>query len=572
MKKINSQLVQLLLLAAILVMANLLSGGFFSRIDLTEENRYSLTDLTENTMDSLDAIMNVRVYLGGELPMDVQRFKETVEATLAEMKVEAGDYLQYQFIDLEGQNQLKRELIDKGVIPVEVQSADESSFTSEVIFPAALINYRGEEEIVNLLQYDCFSPGPNRLVCDYTKAEAELEYKLISAIRRLVTNDRRLIGFLTSNMQYNLEDMDEFISELGRTYQVLEVKIDSGEAIPSTKKFLPDSIQQRIKGDGFDVLIVPQPEKPFTERQKYEIDQFLMRGGRLLWVMDMSRVDHNLFQQQETVLSEPRRLNLDDLLFNYGVKIKPDLVQDMNAYVTEILVELENRARIDYPRWRYFPVVNTFEGHTITQNLDAVCFRYASSIDTLSKDGLTHTPVVTSSKYSRSLSSPVEINLQRQITQTPPPEVFLKKGNRTLALVTEGTFTSLFKGREIPTDEAAPEEPTARFVPKTPIPNKMMVIADGDMLLPDFLRGRDNMPFDNLAFLMNSVDYLINDTTYREVRAKNISARVLNNDEVEQKGELYRVLNLIGPVLLLAGVGLVRFALRRRKNKQLKQQ
>ena len=442
--------IQIALLIGILLMANLLSQGFFRRVDLTSEGRYSLTDLGKQTADTLDAILNVRVYLAGEdLPPETEQYRKSVQAFLEDFKAYAGSNLQYQFIDPNGKPELIRELMKKGVERVPIDVRKDGSISRNWVYPAMALNYRKEEDIVNLLQFDCQSnPTTGQFACDYLKAEAELEYKFVSTLRRMIFGKKRIISILASNTGYTPRLMQEFLREIGKRYKVITSRVDSGQAIPTSKAFLPKAQQKDIIGEGVDVLIVPQPARPFTEREKYEIDQHIMRGGRVLWVMDGSGVNHSDFQNPETelVVTEPLDHNLSDQFLKYGFKLNKDLVQDLRAYETVVVATHQGRPRTEFRKWSYFPVATEFADNIATDNIDAVTFRYVSSIDTLNMSEVKFTPLIRSSAFSRSLSSPVQINFSTTINRPPPQEVFKDKGNRTLVLLAEGSFGRCIRG------------------------------------------------------------------------------------------------------------------------------
>ncbi len=556
------------LLIVILLLLNLLGNSFFKRADLTSEGRYSLTDLSKQTADTLDAILNVRVYLAGEdLPPQTEQYRQSIQAFLEDYKAYAGTNLQYQFVDPTGKPELIRELQQKGVERVPIDVRKDGSVSRSWVYPAMVLNYRKEEDIVNLLLFDCNVSPTGQYFCDYLKAEAELEYKFTSTLRRMVLGKKRIIGILASNTGYTPRLMQEVLRELGKRYKVITARVDSGQAIPTTKEFLPPEQRKAIKGEGIDVLIVPQPARPFTEREKYEIDQHIMRGGRVLWVLDGSGIDHASFQNSETgvVVSEPLNHNLDDMFLKYGFKLNKDLVQDMRAYETVVVATYQGRPRTEFRTWPYFPMSQQLADHTTTKNINAVTFRYVSSLDTLAMERVKFTPLVFSSRFSRSLSSPVAVNFSKTINQPPPAEVFDGKGNEPLVLLAEGDFISLYQGREVPTDETAQNKPSAVFLANTSFPNKQMIIADGEFLLPDHLPGRDNMPFDNLPFLMNSIDYLINDTTYAAMRSKDVAERRLSPVAIKNSKTEIQLVNLGGPILFVILFGVGRYVYRKRR-------
>lgn len=560
--------IQAILFAAILIVVNLLGSGYFWRLDLTSEKRYTLSDVTLRTADSLDRIMTVKVYLHGEnLPPRVKRFSDAVRTTLLEMKARAGTKLQYQFIDPSDNRQLQEFLVQKGVqpIPLDVQTEAESS--RRWIFPGAVITYDGKDEVVNLLKSDCVGDPRRGMQCDYSKAEAEIEYKLVAQMQRMFRGTRRIVGLLTGQKEYKKEEMKEVADELNKFYEVININCRTGKAIANSKRYLPTDLQKKIEGEGVDVLIVAQPDTLFTEREKYEIDQFIMRGGRVLWLMDRVKIDEkDFYTEVGATLAQPRLCNLDDMFFKYGFKINADVVQDDVCGFIDVTFTHENRPVIQPARWIYFPRVPLLSEHPVVKNLDAVLLRYASTIDTTPSQGIEKKVVLLSSPFSRSTSASSMISLQQNVAQPPPRKVYKNKGNKILALSLEGKFNSLFAGRAAPIDTAAAEAPTAKFIPYTPYPNRMLVVADGSVVLTNHSRfGGEGTPLDNKAFVLNCVEYLMGQNALGEIRAKNVKIRGLNRQKVEGQTEIWRALNLGVPIGITILLGLGLYYRRKRK-------
>lgn len=571
MKQRGAYLIQALVLTAVVVAANLAGGTRFERFDLTADERYTLAAPTLRVMDSLDAILTVNLYLEGDFQPRIKRYSDAVRTTLLEMKAHAGSKIQFQYHDPTDNRDLQQELVRKGVRPVPIDyKAEDGSTARKWIFPAAVMSYRGGEEVVNLLGGSCVFAGQG-VQCDFTRAEEQIEYQLSVSMERLLRRKKRMIGILSGQGETRPEAMQELIAELQRSYNVLEVNLrgNGGQAIPSSKEFLPDSIKKDIEGDGIDVLIVPQPDSAFTEREKYEIDQFVMRGGRVLWVLDNQRVNQeDFYGATGATLSQTRDLNLDDLFMRYGFRLRPDLVQDDLAGGLPVTATFDGREMIVPRKWVFFPMAVTLADHPVARNLRGCLYRYASCLDTVSVPDVAHRPIIFSSPYSRPVAAPAVIHLEKLIAQPPPRQVYKGKGNLILGMEMEGRFRSLFIGREAPTDRYAPKPPTARFLSSCSFPSRMIVLSDGALVLPHHAPqfGGPDMPYDNKALILNSIEYLMGNEALSEMRMKQATIHALDARKVQGNEWWLRALNVAAPVLLFALFGLVRAWLRRRRN------
>lgn len=543
--------IQYLLVIAIILVVNLLASRFFYRVDLTAEKRYSLSDFSLQTLDSLDRFLSVKVYLEGEFPPRIQRYKQAVQDMLTEMKVYGGNYVQFEFIDPSGNDALMQGFVEKGITPITLNIRNsQTSEGRQYIFPVAVFSYDGREETVDLfkgaMDYTSGEPSP-------LKAEEILEYKLIHAVRRLTQGSKKVVGILKGHKETEPARIREFLREIENLYIPAEVNIKSGEAISPS----------------ISLLLVLQPDTLFTEREKYEIDQYLMRGGKILWVLDQQ--DVNLHYQAET-LSRIRELNLDDLFMKYGMKLNYDLVSDLNCSTIELVIPNPNAPpTFSAQRWIYYPLITRLADHPITRNLDAVKLRYASSIDTLQIPEVKFTPLLMSSAYSQSQTGNVFIDLNKAIRTPPRPEELQGKGNKTLAILAEGQFHSLFEGRLPPVDVYAPQPPTAKFLRRNVADTRMIVIGDGQVAIGEDVRGKiDFMAYDNKSFLLNCMDYLLGGESLIHIRAKEIQYRALDIRKVRGKEMNIRLINLAGPVLLILIWGMVRHRLRIVRNRKSK--
>lgn len=587
MKQGRTYYIQALLVAGILLLVNVFSGQLILRFDLTQEGRYTLSDITIRTMDSLAAhpkVMTVKVYLQGEnLPARVKRYQDAVRTSLVEMKVHAGNQLQFEFVDPSGNTALQRHLAEKGVptIPIAEQKGT-TELRQQLIFPGAIITYNGNEQVVNLLFNDCMQVSGGQFQCDYAKAESEIEYKLVSQMQRMLPGQKRIVGVLQSHGCLQPGQMAELLSELKRFYDIIPVRLMAGKGIPASPLFLPDSVRQRLPKDayGIDVLIIPRPDTTFSEAEKYELDQYVMQGGRLLWMVDHETVDEKDFQNAEnpSTISILRQLNLDDLYFRYGFRVGTNLIEDMQNGRKEVMMTLPGSAASRGPRpvpvpYPYYPLVagTGILPHEITKAIEAVELRYASTLDTLPQAGLRYYPLLRTSAYSRAKEGTQMLNLQHLLSFRPPKDLYTGKGNRLVGLALEGKFSSVFAGRRLPWADSLKAQKRV-FLPETPYANRMVVFSDGDLALPSDLRftGSRTIPWNNKQLILNSVDWLIGDKTFNQIRARDVVIRRLDAEKVLGKEWLYQTLNIAVPVLLVVGAGLLRHWRRKRRNRKLK--
>lgn len=563
--------IRLLLIIAILLIVNLIGSAYFFRLDLTQEKRYSLSEVSQQTVRSLSHIrqkdqaqpvpMYISIFIEGEFPPEIRKFQDAIRTTLGEMRMYSRGFLEYEFIDPSSNTELLKAFKEKRLLPIPVRiQSSASEFSRKDMYPYALVRYRDRELYVDLLKGSAF----NRQV-DFAKAESDLEYKLISSIKTLQAERNGTVIILQGHGETPvfLEE-GKGNPEMAQLYTILT---NAGYQI-----FTFDRAQQEgLAIPDVDVLLILQPKIPFTERDKYEIDQYLIRGGSVFWMMNEQKVDLKLYRNQATMTSL-RNLNLADMFMNYGFKLNTDLVQDYNAEKTEVFLETAAGGEIQEHPWPFFPMIFEFPNHPVTRNVDAVLLRYASTIDTFHQAEVRKSVFLNTSPLSRKLQNVQFIDINPYITNYPPQNIF-NQGPQITGLMLEGIFTSVFNGRAIPTDSLSPNPPTAIFGPKNnPVaPGKMAVITDGEFYLGKNFRGeRGNIPYDNASLILNVVDYLAGDNALTQIRSKDVVVRRLDKVKVNQYQHIIRASNLILPVLLIVFFGGLRYYLRKRRNERLK--
>lgn len=562
---------QYILVVALLVALNFLFSGFFRRFDLTKENRYSLSPISTATVDSLRYFMTMQVFIEGDFPPNIRRFQDAVRTTLQELQQYSHGYLDYEFINPIGNKELISELQKQGMppIPVTIRKAGNETENKQ-LFPYAILRYRDKTQYIDLVK-GCVLPSAE---VDFLKAEGDLEYKLIAPMRNLMREMGGNIAFIEGQGETPMEQLGEWVNAVQNGYKVFKFNMrkNPGQGLAPTiteakmrevGKPLPEGL--RFK-EGIDILVIAQPDSAFTEREKYELDQYLMRGGNLLFVMSTQKVDMDMYEKRST-LSMLRDVNLDDLFLKYGCKLNYNLLQDLSCEKTEVFMEGPSGGMFQAVPWIFYPMVYLFPNHPLARNVDNVLLRYANTIDTFHQDGVKKSVFLASSKDSRTLDGQQFINLDQYLQEKPPIPLFRNKGQKIVGVMMEGYFNSLFAGREIP--KVADKEDRAPFGAKSALPGKIVLLADGQFALGKNFRGkRGYIPYDNKVMLMNAIDYLAGDAAITQIRSKDVEVRMLNKEKVINNTTLIRVLNLLLPILIVALFGYLRHLLRKRKHEK----
>lgn len=546
-----------------LVLLNVFSDSLFQRIDLTEEKRYSLSEVSKETMDSLQYPMQAMVYMEGDFPPNVRALQEALRTTLIELDQYSGRNLEYEFIL--PTPELENEFVQRGFFPLEVDvKVSSAERRKQRVWPLLRLKYGERETFVDLLKGSTVmtATGPTP---SFLKAEADLEYKLISGMRKISSSRAGIVLFLEGHAEKKIESLPELRASLGSNgYQLATFNMNN----PHEGRIPPVA----------DVVMIIQPETPFSERDKYELDQYLMGGGSVLWIMDNERVDLDVYEGRSTQ-TELRELNLDDMFFQYGYKINYDLIQDLSSGSIELFQETDGRGSFSTEQWVFHPETYAFPQHPISRNVDLALARYPASIDTLAVKGSVKRSVFYQSSPQSRLAKGIQFINVVAYTQDPLPPQAFNEGPKIMGLLSEGIFTSLFRGRDVPADSLTPALAQPPFIEQNnPLSTgKIVVISDGDFVSPKKFRGQSQtpdgrsypMPPDNKILVMNAVDYLAGDIALSRIRSKEVIARILDGKEVEANTSLMQVLNIGLPILLLLIFGVIRYYFRKQKHAKL---
>ncbi|MCK9218546.1 MAG: gliding motility-associated ABC transporter substrate-binding protein GldG [Bacteroidales bacterium] len=561
-------IVQLTLGIAIIVLINFIASFIFTRVDLTAEKRYSLSPATKDVLKKLDDLVFFKIYLYGDLPPGFQRLSNETKEMLDEFRAYSRN-IQYEFVDpsenpnAKDRNDAYRLLVERGLQPTDLRVNKKGESSQLIIFPGAVVSYHGREVPVQLLMAQ-LQQDPNQVL---NTSIQSLEYNLARAIKSLTTAIKPRVAIIEGQGELTQLQTIDLQNSLSEYYNVDRVTINHKI----------NSLAVRIKTDSthdallnkYRAIIIAKPTKPFDEKDKFLIDQFVMRGGKVLWLIDPVFASMDSLQKYNSTIGITNDINLEDMLFNYGVRLNLDLVQDMNALQIPVKTgQIGNQPQFDYFKWYFFPVLLPTIKHPIVNGLNAIKTEFISSLDTVSAPGVKKTYLLTTSAYSRTVNAPALIDLE--ILKHQPDERMFNKGPQPVALLLEGVFPSAFLFR-IPPELSGNSSLGIRSKSKE---TKMIVITDGDLVKNDFSfkegyplpMGYDQysrQTFGNKDLVLNAINYLCDDSGLISVRSRELKLRMLDTAKIAKQRIFWQILNLTLPVLLVLGFGLVKYRIRK---------
>lgn len=543
----NKSIQHIMLVLVGIIVLNIVSKNIYQRFDLTQDQRYTLSNTTLNILDQLDDLVIINVYLEGEFPSEFQRLQVETRQYLEELQAENSN-IRFQFIN---PDKIRERLIKKGMLPSQLTIEEDGKLSNAIIFPWAEIEYGNKTEILSLL------PNTNAKTQEQQLQQAieKLEYSFSNGIQKVTRENKPTIAVLSGNGELDDIYLYSFLKELGKKYRLAKFTLDS--VVTNPQKTTTDLRK-------YDLAIISKPTERFTSEEKLTIDQFITNGGKSLWMIDNNYADTDSLYNQGKMLAFPRDLNLTDLLFSYGVRINNKLVQDLySAKIPLATGNLGNQAQFQHLNWFYHPLANGNPNHPITKNIPPVRFRFTTQIDTLKND-IKKTPLYLSSVLTKKVGTPSIIQLQSIANE--PRENEYKSGPQLFAVLLEGTFSSAYKNRIKPFNYKGFKETSPE--------NKMVVIADGDVAKNQILKGKPHdlsrdkwtgEEFGNKEFLINTVDYLLDDTGLIELRNKTIQLNLLDKQQAFNEKGFWQFFNIIVPLVILGLFGFVFNYLRKKK-------
>jgi ABC-2 type transport system permease protein len=553
-------------LAVALIAINYLAAQLHQRFDLTEEKRYSLSTPTKDLLWGLDSTVTIDVYLTGkDLPAVVRKFRNAVSDFLFEMKEYGRGNLQFNFVNpfASSDTAVVRRTVDSlrlyyGLTPMQFNAPDEvgDKFEISYLVHGAVVRYGDQAIGVDLLKgARSFGTEPEQLAALYNNVEASIEYKFASAIQKATAKEKPLIGYALGHGEAWGYNVDDAVRTLLSEYNFDTINLRQAPYIPSQ----------------VNALVVIKPTQAFSDADKLKIDQYVMNGGKVFWMIDNMYAEFDSLYKSNGFVAFDRGLNLEDLLFNYGVRINQTLLQDMQC---DKLPQVSGEGETQQQRlvdWPFFPVLNGTD-HPISKNLDGVRSLFPTTLDTVEASGITKTFLLTSSNNARLLDAPAKIDFE--FLQIAPDERAFQQKNVPVAVLLEGSFRSLFTGR-VPRAMADSLKAMNMPVKNTSDRNKMIVVADGDVAMNQYSQFTGPLPmgmnvftrytYANKDFFTNSLEYLVNPSNILQTRAKEYTLRLLDPRRVSEEKTTWQLVNIALPIILVILFGGAYQQLRKRR-------
>jgi len=567
-------IVDLTMIVAIFIFLNYISSYFFFRVDLTTENRYTIAPETKKLLKDLKDIVYVKVYLDGELPAGFKRLQSGIKEMLDEFRVYGGENIQYELINpsentnKKERNDFYRQLYQKGLNPTNLQEKDDEGTQSQkIIFPGALVSYKNVEAPVDFLTASVNQSPEQNL----NGSIEEIEYQLVSAILKLKKEFNQKIAFIYGHGELESPDVEDISNTLSDYYTVERIKING--KLNSLSERIEDSIGVRAHNK-YDLIVIAKPDSMFTEQDKFIIDQHIMLGGKVLWLIDATTAEIDSLAYSSSILATIKATNINDQLFHYGVRVNPNLIQDIQCALIPVNTAIAGtQPKFSPEPWVYFPLLQPLFSHPIGRNVNLVKAQFASSIDFVGEaQNITKTVLLATSQYSREVNAPVRIGLEL-IREKRVPENF-GKSNLPVAVLLEGKFSSVFKNRLTP---EISDSPQISFKPEG-ISTKMVVISDGDLIRNNvqklgFKSNAQPLGFDrytgetfgNKDFLLNVINYMLDNTGFMSLRSREIKLRLLDKSKIENSKAFWQITNTLLPIVFIIALGTLITIYRKRK-------
>jgi gliding-associated putative ABC transporter substrate-binding component GldG len=555
-RKQNS-LRQLLITIGVLIALNF--GGYyiFKRFDLTHDKRYTLSPTTLNIIDGVQEPLYIDVFLEGDFPGEFKRLQDETRQLLEEFHAYNPNII-FQFTnpleDEKGRDQAMQELFNLGMTPINVTVDDKGKQSQEVVFPWAMANYGQKTVKIQLLKNMMGASTAEKVV----SSVQHLEYAMADALNKVTKEKQKKIAVLRGNGELHELLMADFIKSARESYYIGPFTLDS---------VAKDPMETLKQLKSYDLAIIAKPTQPFTEEEKQVLDQYIINGGKTLWLIDAVNIEmDSLYNQTGSTVAFPRDLGLNDMFFKYGFRIAPDLVKDEAGTPIKLATGAQgSETQYQDYMWKFAPYIYPEAEHPIVKNMDGIKFDFTNPIDTL-KNGIRKTILLRSSQYSKRVGTPVEVKLAMVEEKTTPQEYF-QKGLIPVSVLLEGNFRSVYENRVLPF-----KDPSYKAEGKT---GKMIVVSDGDIIKNQLDQnyqplelGYDkwtNNLYDNKGFLLNSINYLLDDTGLINIRSKDVDLPLLDKQKVFDNYTTAQLVTVGLPVVVLGLFGLLFTYLRKRK-------
>ena len=546
------------------ILINIIFSYINFNFDLTSDKRYTVSDESKKIIKNLDDKIYIKIYLDGNLPSEFEFFKNSMQTLLKNIRSVNSDYFEFDFNnpnidDTEKKITLFNQLIELGLSPTDIQMNKDNSKITQRIFPGAIVYYKDKTLAVNLLKNTANKSPTNSI----NHSIENLEYEIVSSILKITKKENDKIAFLTGNGQLSAENVYDI------SYSVMNDNYNLSNYFDverfNIKEFINDSLNNRNnisfqinRLQKYKVIIIAKPTLAFNDLDKYIIDQYIMNGGKVLWLVDGVKANmDSLKNQGGSFIAMKNNLNIDDQLFKYGVRINANLIQDLRSTQIPIVTGYSNNIpQQNFFTWPYYPILFSEKKHSLSKNIDGVKCEFVSSID-LIKNNIKKTILLESSENSRLILSPSNISLD--ILRNPPQKSTFSQGRKAVGVLLEGKFESVYKNRILPKDNSI-----LNFK-ESSIENKMIVISDGD-IISNYVSKTGNiypLGYDkyrklpeaypgNKYFLINIIQYLSDNQQLNLIKSKDLSLRMLDKKKIKKYRLTIEIINIILPLVLLS--------------------
>ena len=539
-----------------LIVINLISHFFFKRFDLTQDKRYTLSETTLNIIKNIDSPLYIDVYLDGNFPPEFKRLQNETKQLLEEFSAYNSNIV-FQFknpIEKEAMRvEVMKEFYERGMQPLSITVEDKGKQSQEVVFPWAQATYGKKFTKVSLLKNLMGASTEEKVI----SSVQHLEFGFAEAITKITKEKQKKIAVIKGNGELIEPLIADFLTTVKESYYIGPFTLDSVANQP---------VQTLAALKKYDLALIAKPTEAFSEAEKQVLDQFIMNGGKTLWLVDAVSADmDSMYNETGTILAHPRELNLTDLFFKYGIRMNPLLIKD--EYATPIKIASGNQGsetQLQQYNWKFSPFIYPTSTHPIVKNMEGIKFEFSSPIELLKND-VKKTVLLSSSEYSKTIGTPAPISLSL-INEETTPEEYAGKGLLPVAVMMEGKFKSAYQNRVLPFADK-----TFQSVGKE---TKMIVISDGDVIKNQFDKGMPlelgfdkwtNQLYGNKEFLLNCVNYLLDDNGLINIRSKDVDLPLLNKEEVYANYTSAQLITVGLPILILAIFGFLFTYLRKKR-------
>ncbi len=535
-----------------------ISSFVFFRIDLTSEKRYTLSQSTIDLLKKNKEGIYIKIYLDGEgLPPGFKQLQRSIREILDEFGVYSGNNLNYEFInpsenpDKEVRKQIFTQLSEKGILPIDLNDKDsEGKVSQQIIFPGALLIYNAKEVPINFLKNTKGQTAEQNL----NNSIQSLEYEFTNALRKLIADESQKIAFIQGHGELHEYELVDITRTLTEYYEVQTGVLGGKLGIL----------------DYFKAIIIANPTKPFSEEDKFVIDQYIMNGGKAIWLVDGVNASMDSLATAPSALAMATEYNISDQLFKYGARVNPTLLMDLTCAPIGLTSRANSNQGIELFPWLYYPEIRSDNKHFITKYLNSIKTQFASTVDTVGDSPeIKRTILLKSSKFAREAHVPVRLSLEI-IGKQPDPNAF-NKPNLPVAVLLEGKFESLYKNRNI--SHLANQIPNFKTQSKE---TKIIVVGDGDIARNEVASNGEVFPLGydrnsglkyegNKEFLLNAVNYLCGDSALMKLRMRELQLRLLDKQRIQEERTKWQVINVLMPILIILIFAFALFFIRKRK-------